>query len=263
MIEAVLGIIAATQIEAKLIVRQLKEKDDLSIQKKAFYKGILQDTPVVVCICGIGKTNAAHGITLLLEKFKPDFVYMIGVAGAYPSSGLNIGDIAIAEKEVYGDEGLLFNGECEIQNAKLIEREDNSQLLNFQTMDKLDLPLATINGKNYFNTFPMFIPKKFKSFKNKGGFVTVSTCTGTLKRGKELEKAFNAICENMEGAAIAHICMLSGVSATEIRGISNIIGNRAANQLDKSDIILASENVQEFLYKAITSSLFTTASTNK
>jgi len=28
----------------------------------------------------------------------------IGIGGAYPSSGLNIGDVAIAEKEISGDD---------------------------------------------------------------------------------------------------------------------------------------------------------------
>ena len=249
-----LGIIAATPTEANLIVGQLQKRDEFLIQKKTFYKGILKNTPAVVCICGIGKTNAAHGTTLLLEKFKPNFVYIVGVAGAYPSSGLNIGDIAIAEREIYGDEGLIARSEGRSQSPQATRRGGKSEVrekdeINFYTMDKINIPLCITDGAKYYNEFPMYLPEKLRGFKKKGNFVTVSTCTGTLKRGKELEKMFNAICENMEGAAVAHICIISGVSAAEIRGISNIIDNRAAGQLNKSDIVLASENVQEFLYK--------------
>jgi len=65
-----LGIIASTEIETNLIIKQLEKKEDLSIQRKSFYKGLLkQNIRAVVCICGVGKANAAHGAALLIEKF--------------------------------------------------------------------------------------------------------------------------------------------------------------------------------------------------
>ncbi|MDI6729044.1 MAG: futalosine hydrolase [Thermodesulfovibrionales bacterium] len=218
------GIIAPTKSEADLVIRQLSEKEEISIQGKYFYKGSLgKNIHAVICICGIGKANAAHGAALLIERFKPNLVYVIGVGGAYPSSGLHIGDIVIAEKEIYGDEGL--------------SSKDGFRTLN----EILDVQ----------NEFIMYIPEQLIEQKNKGTFVTVSTCTGTLEKGKEIEKRFNAICENMEGAAIAHICAFSGIPAAEIRGISNIIEDRTAAPLNKADIIKAAENAQRFLLEHI------------
>lgn len=240
------GIIASTEIEAELIIERLQDKESLSIQGKPFYKGILKDTEAVVCICGIGKANAAQGATLLLERFMANFIYNIGVGGAYPSSQLSIGDIAIAEKEIYGDEGLT--AETEYRRQKTEVRGKNR--ISFYTMDKLGLPLATINGVNYYNEFPMFIPPNLNNVK-KGNFVTVSSCTGILEKAMQIEKRFDAICENMEGAAIAHICALSRIQAAEIRGISNIVEDRAAAPLNKADIIKAAENVQRFFLETI------------
>lgn len=219
------GIIASTKLEADLVIKQLSEKEDISIQGKSFYKGQLnQNTEFIVCICGVGKTNAAHGTALLIERFKPDFVWNIGIAGAYPSSGLKIGDVVIAEKEIYGDEGLMAkNGFFTIK-----------EILGYTE-----------------NDFPMFVPEKLSNSMVKGNFVTVSTCTGTLKKGKEIEKRFDAVCENMEGAAIAHICAFSGIPATEIKGISNIIEDRTAVPLNKAGIIKAAENAQRFLLEHI------------
>ncbi len=219
------GIIASTQMEADLIINRLSKKEEISIQGKFFYRGILgQNTEVIVCMSGVGKANAAHGATLLIEKFKPDTVYVIGVGGAYPSSGLKIGDVVIAENEIYGDEGLM------VKNGFFTMKE----ILGYPE-----------------NDFPMFVPKKMRNSIVKGNFVTVSTCTGTLERGKEIEKKFNAICENMEGAAIAHICSLSGIPVSEIRGISNIIEDRTSAPLNKSDIVKAAENVQKFFLERL------------
>ncbi|MBI4710197.1 MAG: hypothetical protein HY759_03720 [Nitrospirae bacterium] len=81
-----------------------------------------------------------------------------------------------------------------------------------------------------------------------GAFVTVSTSTGTNKRAKELEKRFNAICENMEGAAVAHVCAMYGIPMLEVRGISNIVEDR---DRDKWDIKTASENCQKFILNFI------------
>ena len=201
-----------------MIMERLERKENQSIQGKTFHTGILNNMAVTVCICGVGKANAAHGAALLIEGFKPDFVYNIGVGGAYPSSGLNIGDVVIAEKEIYGDEGLLSKDGF----------HPMSEILDIQ------------------NEFSTHIPEQLKNHKNKGTFVTVSTCTGTLDKGREIGKRFNAVCENMEGAAIAQICGLSGIQVTEIRGISNIIEDRTAAPLNKADILKAAENVQRF-----------------
>jgi futalosine hydrolase len=235
-----LGIIASTEIEADSVIKQLSEKEDISIQGKQFYRGQLKrNAEVIVCICGIGKANAAHGTTLLIEKFKPNLVYVIGVGGAYPSSKLHIADIVVAEKEVYGDEGLITKSE-------VVEKDGT----NFYTLDKINIPICITDGVKYYNEFPMFIPEKLKDFK-KGNFVTVSTCTGTLEKGKAIEKRFDAICENMEGAAIAHICAFSGIPVAEIRAISNIIEDRKAEPLNKADIIKAAGNAQRFLLEHI------------
>jgi len=78
--------------------------------------------------------------------------------------------------------------------------------------------------------------------------LTVSACTGTRKRAIELEHRFGAICENMEGAAIAHICTLYGVPVIEMRGISNIVEDRDRS---KWNITLAAENCQKAALECI------------
>ena len=221
------GIIVPTLVEAEILIRSIAEREEVVIQGKPFHKGLLKDRPVVICLCGIGKTNAAHGATLLLERFHPAFICVIGVAGAYPSAGLAIGDIVVGEKEIYGDEGLLLE-------------------TGLETMNTIGLPLIEIGTVHCFNEFPLHMPEELRGHRHKGVFVTVSACTGTLKRGREIETRFGALCENMEGAAVAHVCLLNDVRAAEIRGISNVIENRAGKPLDKSAIVEAAHKVQTF-----------------
>lgn len=222
------GIIASTQLELNMILSKITLLQMLTVHNKNFYKGFFNNyAPIVACLSGIGKVNASHGITLMMERFKPDIIYVIGVGGAYPASKLQIGDIAIATKEIYGDEGLSLRN-------------------SFHTMDELGLPLLKTNGSSYFNEFPMYIPDYLLEFENKGVFITVSSCTGSLDKATEIEQRFNAICENMEGAAIAHICTLYKIPVVEIRGISNIIEERKAEPLNIKDLKTASDKVQSF-----------------
>ncbi|RJQ38548.1 MAG: futalosine hydrolase, partial [Nitrospiraceae bacterium] len=246
-----IGLISATQAEAGIILRNLKKTG-----AENFYKGKIGNCDVVLVISGIGKANAARAVTLLVEKFSPSLVINFGIGGAYPSAKLKTGDIAIADKEIYGDEGLLLKD-------------------GFHKTDVMGIPLLKKGRKKYFNEFPLnksLIRKAFKLSKlltfnsfasgrlgrlaeeseparggqlltniETGAFVTVSTVTGTDKRAKELEKRFNAICENMEGAAVAHVCAMYGIPMLEIRGISNIVEDR---NRDKWDIKTAAENCQ-------------------
>lgn len=223
------GIIVSTPGEADLLLTNLDLRETLTLQHKSFFSGVLKGrTGAVICICGVGKTNAAHGTTLLLERFGPDHVYNVGVAGAYPGSGLLIGDAVVAENEFYGDEGIVTES-------------------GFHTIEALGLPLISVSGTEYYNKFPLFVPEALKTNKLKGNFVSVSTCTGTRDGGIEMERRFNAICENMEGAAVAHICILNNITVSEIRGVSNIIGNREALPLEPSGIRTASERAQQLL----------------
>jgi len=236
-LKQLVGLISATEKESVLILKALKKNKDKS-SGVPVYKGVIGKTNVVHVISGMGKTNASHAATVMMEKFAPSFLINFGIGGAYPSSGLKIGDIAVASKEIYGDEGLLLKD-------------------GFHTADAIGIPLLQKGGKKYFNEFPLdkkivkkvlklselltFNSKLLTSVKS-GSSLTVSTCTGTDKKAKELEMRFKVICENMEGAAVAHICAMYGIPMLEARGISNIVGDRDRS---KWDIKTAAENCQK------------------
>lgn len=226
-----IGLISSIPEEGKKIVREIKKPDVFVSPHLRIIRGQIYNRDVTYVASGIGKTNAAHAATILIEKFSPELVILFGVGGAYPSAGLEVGDIAVAEKEIYGDEGVLAKD-------------------GFHGTESIGIPLLKEGRKKYFNEFPLDknlikhvtrYALRVTNFKA-GTFVTVSTCTGTRKRALELRKRYGAICENMEGAAVAHICAIYGAPMLEIRGISNIVEGRDKN---KWDIRLAAENCQK------------------
>lgn len=243
-----IALISSVPEEGELLCKQIKGCHVSRVTGHPLLIGRIHGKDIVFIISGIGKTNAAHAATVLLEKYSPDMVILFGVGGAYPYTGLKGGDIAVAEKEVYGDEGVI------VKNG-------------FQGTEGIGIPILKKGRKRYFNEFPLdktLCEKALKSGKQlaithppipplprggkvevkvkSGTFITVSTCTGTRERAIELKKRFNAICENMEGASVAHICTFYGTPMIEIRGISNIVEDRDKG---KWDIRLAEENCQK------------------
>jgi futalosine hydrolase len=233
-----IGLISAVPLEAKIILSHLEKIRESVPCGSGLYQGNINAKPIFCLISGIGKTNASWGATILIERFSPGIIINFGVGGAYPSSRLKIGDIAIAEKEVYGDEG-------------------SSSKDGFHTLEVIGIPLLAKGRRRYFNEFQLdkkLVKKALNSFNHAidnssltakvktGPFLTLSTSTGTLRRAKNLQRIFHAICENMEGAAVAHICAIYGIPMVEIRGISNTIEDR---DIRKWGLKLAAENCQK------------------
>ena len=62
---------------------------------------------IAVLQTGVGAVNAAHAVTLFLATTGARQIVVCGVGGAYPDSGLRVGDVLCAERECYGDLGAM------------------------------------------------------------------------------------------------------------------------------------------------------------
>ena len=164
------------------------------------------DPRIQILRTGIGPVNAAHAVTLAIIRDKPSAIVVCGVAGAYPGSDLQIGDVTCAQSECYGDLGAASPG-------------------GFLDMKTMGFPI--IDGPQpIYNELPMQVFPLAKCVR----FVTVSTCTGTDAMARAIEARTGGAVENMEGAAVAHVAHLHGVPVGEVRGISNIVTNRDTSQ---------------------------------
>ena len=232
--------------ESGKVLALIKKVRTDKIADKTVYSGQISGHNVLLIASGLGKVNAAHSATCLIENYPVNRVINIGVGGAYPGSGLKIGDIAVATKEVYGDEGVITSE-------------------GWNSLKKIGIPLVQHGKKKYFNEFLLAGSLLTRSMRQvtrhsrpqdsqtslvtkSGPFITVSAATGSRRRAIELEKRFNAVCENMEGAAIAQVCTIYNIPMLEIRGISNIVGERDKR---KWNLAVASENCQDLLLKIL------------
>lgn len=230
-----IALVTPTPIESEDLRRKIKPSP---IEKQGMLsKGFLYDNPVIFSHCGIGKVNAAHSTTILLENEKIDLLIHFGIAGAYTTA--EVGDIAVAKSENYGEEGVMT---CE----------------GWRSMEFLGFPLLK-NRNDFFNTFrtdrklcklAVIASKNCGLNVFSGNFITVSQCSGTSVGGEIIRKRFNGLCENMEGAAVAHICAIYGIPMIEVRGISNMVEDR---DIKKWNIPLAVSNCNKVVSELIRS----------
>lgn len=227
------ALLSSVPFESDLLRRQMKGVRTVKLAGKTVYKGKICGRDCLVMNTGVGKTNAAHSATALIENFPLSRVMNLGIGGAYPASGLVPGDIAIATMEILGDEGVLTSK-------------------GVGDLREIGIPLVQRGKKKYFNEFALdnrMISKSTFLLEwrrdltvKKGNFVTVSAATGTPGIARTLGNKFDAVCENMEGAAIAQVCTIYKVPMFELRGISNITGVRDKGRWNLKD---ASKNCQE------------------
>ncbi|MDO8727825.1 MAG: futalosine hydrolase [Candidatus Methanoperedens sp.] len=230
-----LSLVAPTPIESKEIRREIRPAPGEELE--TIFEADLHGTPIIFTHCGVGKVNAAHSATLLIENYDVDVLILFGIGGAYPDSSLKVGDIAIAESENYGEEGVMTKE-------------------GWKPMEYTGFPLLK-NKKEYYNTFSLDsklakiavrASKDYGFNTEHGNFLTVSQCSGTRKCGAVMKKRFNGLCENMEGAAVAHICAMYGVPMVEVRGISNMIEDR---DMKKWDIEAAASNCNKVVMELV------------
>ena len=172
---------------------------------------------VKVIVTGVGPVNAAHAVTIAAVREQPREIMICGVGGAYPGSGLQVGEVVCADMECYGDLGA-------------------SSPKGFLDMKALGFPVVSSPDPIY-NDLPMLI----LPIERRAKFVTVSTCTGTDDAARAMAARTGGAVENMEGAAVAHVGHLLGIGVGEVRGISNLVTNRDTKSWRLKDAAAAAQ----------------------
>ena len=175
--------------------------------------GPFRDIPgAFVEVGGVGRTNAALAVARA-ERVHGTFdaVLSMGIAGALPDSDLSIGDVVVATRSVYVEEGIVTpNG--------------------FADLGSMGFQLGPFEG-NAVPGDPGLI-ERFGGPFSAGVVATVATCSGTDRAAREVVNRTGAVAEAMEGASVLHAAATFGTPGLEIRVISNTTGNREQQEWD-------------------------------
>jgi futalosine hydrolase len=193
---------------------------------------------VALAIGGLDKVNAAHMLTCLLQAMDPEprLVLQVGIAGALPGNGefapASVGDVVIATREVYSDTGSSSPGGW-LSSRDLgwsIAFADGVESHGVFPVDArlVSAALEALSGaatRSHPSASGATRPDEHARVLA-GPCVTASLVTGLALQARELSDRWGAVAESMEGAAAAHICALYGTPFLEVRGISNLVGDR-------------------------------------
>jgi futalosine hydrolase len=160
-------------------------------------------------VTGVGPVEATLALAQALGGAPARYrgVINVGVGGAFGGAGLEVLDLCLARREVLGDLGICFAGRIEdlspgLPAPRIFSLENGLLAAAEEILTGAAVPFRT------------------------GTFVTVSCVSGTRARGDMLRDRHQAICENMEGAALARVCQAFGVDLLEMRAISNLVEDR-------------------------------------
>lgn len=153
-------------------------------------------------LTGVGIPSALASTLESAGRERPARILNIGIAGAYPGSGLSIGDIVMGTSEVYGDIGFEL-----------------PELPGFQHVREAPW------GSFYREPLPLAAFPEFSGTATGRG-CTVNACTGIDATGRLRATLFEAAFETMEGAAVAQAGQMLGIPVCEIRAISNLAAQR-------------------------------------
>lgn len=208
-----IGIIAAMAEELEILLKDLKLDEQTKRANMTFHKGQLYEKNVVAVVCGIGKVNSSICAQILISEYGVDKIINVGVAGGIGKQ-IYPGDIVVAENLVQHDMDTTAFG------------DKMGQIPRLDTFDfKCDSEMVALAKKACEEI------SELNSFT--GRIVSGDQFIANLEKIQWLEKEFDAISCEMEGASIAQVCYLNSIPFVVIRSISDNANNGAHMDYEK------------------------------
>jgi adenosylhomocysteine nucleosidase len=200
------GVLAAMPQELDAVLDDLGPTTTERIAGREFHLGSLDGRPVVAVVAGIGKTAVATSTTLLIHRFGTGSVVLFGAAGRV-SETLAVGDVVVATHLVHHD-----------LDASPIFPRYHVPGLGVSRLPT-DRPMAVSARR----AAEQFIADE------RGGAGVVAT--GLILSGDQFIQADqlddlrarfpDGLAVEMEGAAVAQVCIEASVPFSVVRSISD------------------------------------------
>jgi adenosylhomocysteine nucleosidase len=210
-----IGVVIALQSEADILLSQMKVTRSLTVSGKNVHVGRAFGKDIALCICGVGKVNAALGTQLLVSKFDAEKILNFGVAGGL-NKGTELCQVYQISSAVQFDFDLVqLNG---TKIGTLNEYEENYLVLNHF---KASLPKRKLGTADRFNDSPSDF---------------------TL-----LTEELSADIRDMEGAAVVQAAFAAELPVYSVKAISDVAGSGSTTEQYLINKDKALENLQAML----------------
>ncbi|MBQ6937026.1 MAG: 5'-methylthioadenosine/adenosylhomocysteine nucleosidase [Clostridia bacterium] len=192
-----IGIIGAMNVEIDRITAQMTNKSVQKIGGVTYTEGDIGDKKVVAAVCGIGKVFAAICAQTMILRYSPEVIINTGVAGTLTNE-LNILDTVVASALVQHDMDTTYFGDPRglISGINKVEFECDEGLA-----EKICENISSRYIRGIIASGDAFIADENKK--------------------RDIKETFNAVCCEMEGAAIAHVCYVNNIKCCVVRTISD------------------------------------------
>ncbi len=222
-------VVGATALELKDIAAALEGGAAMATAWGPAHRGTCSGAPVVVQALGLGKANTAAGLATAIAELRPSAVLQVGIGGAYVGSFLSVGMAMLADEDVQLDLGLRRpEGWADWGALGFTLRPDGpdrwvtdasgagaavgtsgpARVVAIPTDADLTAAVAAATG----------LPR--------GRFASLDAVTHDVHLGAAMQAAFDVSVESMEGAAAAQTARALGVPFSELRAVSNVVGER-------------------------------------
>lgn len=201
-----IAIIAAEDKEVEAIKNIMSDVSSNQIYDINVWTGKINNVWCVLAKSGVGKVNAGRTTQVILDKFETFAVINTGAAGALDEN-LKIGDIVISTGLIqYDFDVTAFGREKGFVSGvgKIFEPDDRLVSICEKELAVLELPFK----KGLIGTADRFLSNRDEKI--------------------SVKNEFGAMCAEMEGAAVAHVCKLCDVPFIVIRSISDELNGEAS-----------------------------------
>ena len=196
-----LGIIGAMEQEVESLLAQMQGKTSREIAGSTFFSGTLEGVDAVVVQCGVGKVNAALCAQILCDCFGVTHLVNTGIAGSLCAE-LDIGDLVVSRDAMYHDFDCVHFGYP-------YGRVPGMDVTAFPADDTL-LGYA-------FAAAEQVNPSHTRIGRVASGDLFVADAV----QKERIVAATQALCTEMEGAAIAQAAYRNQVPFVILRAISD------------------------------------------
>lgn len=226
-----IGILGAMAQEIDEVKAMLTEKTNVRIANRDFVVGKLNGVRCVVVFSKWGKVAATITATLLIQEFAVTDLFFIGTAGAL-ADDLKVGDIVVSKRLVQHDldaRPMLSRFELPLLNRIYVNSDPGlTELAGRAITNLLAQGVEKMVGKDAVREFKLNPTLHFGDVASGDQFINSDE-----KRQEILDLLPDLQCVEMEGAAVAQVCLEFGTPFTVVRIISDTADHNARIDFNK------------------------------